>query len=239
MRIQEVKSQIEKLAKEFDLRYRSDWFKHLWISARHEILKEYIGDCPDPIYQKYGKDQKQRIENIEKFVKSKEFKKCLKRYGGQVSQKSELKKEEKWIKKIKDERLKNELLKFNQKLRNKFGENYFLTLMTIPKNKKEKEWQIKFCLRHEWIHILLESNKIHFQRISKKYWTYDEGINEYMGAYLDGELNKLEKFKEKENYPMEKKYWIYAIKLREIFKDKKNSKERKKAIFKLISNLKK
>lgn len=235
MNVQRVKSQIKKLAEEFNLKYNSNWFKHLWISVRHEILTEYIGTCPDPIYQKYGKTAEQRIKNIDKFVNSKDFKNCLKRYGGQVIQKSKLKKEEKGIKQIKDK----EFLKFHEKLKKQFGKNNFLALLTIPRNKREKEWQMKFCLRHEWIHILLHKNKIQFQEIAIKYWPYDEGINEYMGAYLDANLDNLEKFRDKEDYPIEKKYWIYAIKLREFFKDKNTPKERKKAIFNLISDLKK
>jgi hypothetical protein len=239
MTVRKAKSQIKKLAEEFDLKYNPNWFRHLWISVRHEILTEYIGTCPDPIYQKYGKTAEQRIKNIDKFVNSKDFQDCLKRYGGQVAQKSELKQEEKWIKQIKNEELKNELLKFHAKIKNQFGKANFLALLTIPRNKKEKEWQMRFCLRHEWIHILLDNNKIQFQEISKKYWPYDEGINEYMGTFLDGTLEKLEKFRDKENYPMEKKNWVYAIKLRELFKDKKIPRDRKKAILNLISNLKK
>ncbi|MDP4039561.1 MAG: hypothetical protein Q8P57_03210 [Candidatus Pacearchaeota archaeon] len=238
MDVQKAKSHIKKLAEKFDLKYNPNWFKHLWISVRHEILTEYIGNCPDPIYQKYGKTAKQKIKNIDKFVNSKDFQNCLKRYGGQVSQKSELKQEEKWIKKIDNEELRNELLKFHEELKNQFGETDFLALLTIPRNEKEKEWQMRFCLRHEWIHILLDKNKIQFQEIAKKYWPYDEGINEYMGAYLDGTLNKFEKFRDKEDYPMEKKYWVYAIKLRELLKDKKTSEERKKALLDLISDLK-
>jgi len=230
---------MKKLAEEFDLEYNSDWFEHLWISVRYEILTEYIRTCPDPIYQKYGKTAEQRIKNIGKFVNSKDFKDCLKRYGGQVAQKSELKQEEKWIKQIKDKNLRNELLKFHEKLKKQFGKTDFLALLTIPRNKKEKEWQTRFCLRHEWIHILLDKNKIQFREIAKRYWLYDKGINEYMGAYLDGTLDKLEKFRDKEEYPMEKKYWVYAIKLRELLKDKKTPKERDKALLDLISNLRK
>ena len=176
--------------------------------------------------------------NIDKFVNSKDFKNCLKRYGGQISQKSELKQEEKWIKQIKDKKLKKELLKFHKKLKKQFGEANFLALLTIPKNKKEEGWLMKFCLRHEWIHILLKKNKIKFQEISKKCWPYDEGINEYMGTYLDKKLDKLEKFRDKENYPLEKKNWIYAIKLRKLFKNKKIPKERKEVIINLLYDLK-
>lgn len=234
-----IKLQIKKLAKEFDLKYDSSWFGYMWISVKNEILTEYVGMCPDQIYQKYGKTAKQRIENIDKFVASKDFETCLKRYGGQVAKKSELKLEERLIKQIKDGKLKRELLKFNKKLKNKFGKTDFLALLTIPRNKKEKDWQMKFCLRHEWIHILLEKNGIYFQKFSKKYWVYDEGINEYMGAFLDGKLNELENLRKREKYSMEKKNWIYAIKFRKLLENKKTPKERKEAILSLTSKLKK
>ena len=239
MNVESIKLQIKKLAKEFDLNYNSNWFNYLWISVRHEILTEYIGTCPDSIYEKYGKTAKQRIKNIDKFVNSKDFKICLKRYGGQVARKSELRKEEKLIKQIKDKKLRNELLQFYQKLKNSFGKSDFLALLTIPRNEKERNWQMKFCLRHEWIHILLEKNKIQFQKINKKYWTYDEGIDEYLGAFLDGKLYKLENLRDREKYPMEKKNWIYAIKFRKLLENKKTPRERKEEILSLISKLKK
>jgi len=238
MKVQEVRYQIKKLAKEFDLKYNTGWFKHLWITAKSHILTEYIGDCPDPIYQKYGKNPQQRIKNIGKFISSKDFKVCLRRYGGQVVQRDELKQQKIWINGIKDEKLKEELIKLNNKLKEQFNKSDYLALLTIPRNEKEKKWQTIVCLRHEWIHILLNKNKIRFQTIAKKYWIYDEGINEYMGSYLDKTLGKLEKFRDRESYPIEKKYWIYAIKLRELLKGKNIPKKRKEAIFSLLSNLK-
>ena len=233
-----IKDQIKKLSKEFDLKYNPSWFKRSWISVRHEILTEYIGMSSDPIYQKYGKTAEQRIKNINKFVNSKDFKNCLKRYGGQVAKKKDLNKEEKLIEQIKDEKLKKELLEFQEKIRRQFERTDYLALLTIPRNNKEKKEQISI-LRHEWIHILLHENKINFQSIYKKLWTYDEGINEYLGAYLDKTLNNLEKFKDKENYPTEKKYWVYAIKFRELLKGKNTPKERKKTIIHFMHSLKK
>ena len=94
MKINQIKSQIRKIAKEFDLKYKAEWFNVMWISKRQEILTEYIGDCPDPIYNKYGKTAEQRIKNLDKFVNSKDFLNCLKRFGGQVAEKRTLKKEE-------------------------------------------------------------------------------------------------------------------------------------------------
>ena len=233
---QKIKYQIKKLAQDFDLKYHSDWFRYVWVPVRYEILIEYIGICPDTIYNKYGKNPEQRIKNICKFVGSKDFLVCLKRYGWQVIEKKELVQQGKSARQIMDRELRSELLSFYRILKGKFGDG-FLALLTIPRNKKEKELQLISILRHEWIHILLYANKVIFQKIDKKCWVYDEGINEFMGAYLDGTLNKLEKFRDKENYPMEKKNLIYAIKLRESFKDKNTSSERRKVIFGLMSDL--
>lgn len=239
MTIPQIKSQLKKLAEDFDLKYNAEWFSHIWISTRLEILSEYIGDCPDPIYVKYGKTPNQKIANINKFVSSKDFRDCLKRYGGQVASKSELNQELNWAKKIPNEELKREVSAFYKKLAVKLHKTSHIALLTIPKSKHEEYWQLKFILRHEWIHILLSKNKIDFQKAkSKAYWPYDEGINEYMGAYLDKTLTKLEKFRDKEKYPMEKKNWIYALKFRNLLKNCKTPKERRQTLTKFLKELK-
>lgn len=234
----EAKKQIRTLSKEFNLKFNPEWFEMIWIPKRIAVLTEYLGDCPDPIYNKYGKNPKERIENVDMFVNSNDFKKCLKRYGGQVSSKKDWNKELKWIKKIKDNQIKTELLIFQKKLKKHFKHCNYITLLTIPKNKKEREWQLKWCLRHEWIHILLDNNKIQFQEINKKFFAYDEGINYYMGAFLDNELELLEKLMWKEHYPLEKKGWEYAIRFRKLLKDQTSPIGRKKAIISLIEKLK-
>lgn len=233
-----IKKQIEQLANKFSLIYNSKWFAMYWVSNRIETLTEYLGDCPDPIYNKYGKTREKRIKNIDKFVYSNNFKKCLNRFGGQIFSKKEWKNELKWINKIKNDKIQAELLKFHYNLHNQFKKTDYVALLTIPRNKKEEEFQLKWCLRHEWIHLLLNKNKIHFQEISKKYLPYDEGINCYMGAFLDNETDKLEEFKEKENYPLEKNGWIYAIRFRELLKDADSPILRKKRLVALISRLK-
>jgi len=238
MTISKVKAQLKKISKDFALKFDKEWFKHLWISNRLEILTEYLGTCPDPIYQKYGKNPNERIRNLDKFVDSRDFKECLKRYGGQVAHRSELKQEEKWIKQINNKKIRKELLEFHAKLKKSFGKAKFLALVTKPRNEKERKWQLSYCIREEWIHILLDINKIKFQDIKKKYWPYDEGIATYFAFYLENKLNRLEKFRDKEKYPMEKEYYIYAIKFRQLFKNKKSPEDRKKALIKLLNSLK-
>lgn len=238
MNINKIKSQINNLAKEYNLNYKSEWFEFLWVSKREEILKEYTGTCPDPIYLKYGKTSSERIKNIDMFVNSIDFQKCIKRYGGQVASKDCLNINEMKFKRITNKIIRKELLNLNNKIKKKCRKNDYLALITKTKIKKELNWIYKNCIRHEWIHILLENNKIYFQSLSNKYWPYDEGINQYFGAFLDNNLTKLEKFRDMEAYPLEKKSWDYAIKFRKLLRNNNSPSERKETILKLIKTLK-
>ena len=141
MKAGQIKLQIGKIAKDFGFKYNKEWFDYMWISIRHEILAEYLGDCPDPVYKKYGKNSKERIKNIDRFVRSKDFKNCLKRYGGQVSDKKDWKQEKEWINQIKNDKIKKELLALHHRIKKKFAKTDKLALLSIPHNEKQKEWQ--------------------------------------------------------------------------------------------------
>lgn len=110
MEVSNILLQIKKLARDFDLKFNFKWFGYLWISKREEILKEYAGTCPDPLYEKYGRNATERIKNIDKFMDSKDFQECLKRYGGQVASKEGLKENEKNYQKIKNKKIREELI---------------------------------------------------------------------------------------------------------------------------------
>ena len=234
MKTSEIKNQLKKIAQDFGLKYNSNWFNVLWISKRHEILTEYVGICPDPIYQKYGKTAEQRIKNIDKFVNSADFKECVKRYGGQVVTRRGLEIIEKNYKKIKNLKLKKELLKLNKKIKDNLGKNKCLALLTRSKIKSEEEKIKTIILRHEWIHILIDENNLGFEELGKNiYWKYNEGLVTYFENYLDKTLKKLEMKLDRERYPMEKYYYLYGLKFRELMKNKKTPKERKEVILKL------
>ena len=236
----QVKKQIEKIAKDFNLKYKSEWFDFIWISIRHEILTEYIGGCWDFIYKKYGKTTKERAKNIDKFVNSGDFKKCLKRYGGQVCDLKGIKEDIKIARLIKNIKLKKEILDFYDKILSRLKDKNLkkIACITIPRNEKERKWQMNYCLKEEWLHNLMKYNRLHYQDKKKKYWVYDEGIATYFAYYLDKKLNQLEKDKNKEKLPDEKKYYIYAIKFRELLKTAKTAKERELILRKVYKNLK-
>ena len=70
-------NELRKLAKEFDLKFNKNWFKHLWISKKENILLEYMLMCPDSIYKRYGKTSFERAKHIEDFLSSRNFKECM------------------------------------------------------------------------------------------------------------------------------------------------------------------
>ena len=221
-----IKSQIKKLAKEFDLKYNPSWFRFIWVSSRENILIEFITGCPDPIYANYGKKPAERIRNMPRFIASIEFKKCLKRYGGQIVSKEVL--DKRTIGKIQERATRKELLGVYSRAR--LGKYKRVALLTKAKNKKQLYFLLKDILRHEWIHILLSRNNISFQSLNKKHWAYDEGLVEFMASFLDKDLDNLEKHMANEKYPMERKYWEYAIKFRKMLKGKIMPKDRKRTI---------
>ena len=194
--------------------------------------------CWDPIYTRFGKTIEKRIGNIEKFESSKELKKILKRYGGQAITKKEVVKGLKDCEKIKNIKLRKELLDLHKRIQSNLKENN-LALLTKTKNKKEKDSLLNFVLKHEWIHLLLFKNKIKFQTIADKHWKYDEGLVTYFDYSSEDDLSSLERKKKNAKYPTTRIYYAYAIKFRELLKGKKTPKERKKVLIDLLKELNK
>jgi len=228
-KIKELKSQIKRLSRDFDLKYNPNWFNFIWISKRHARYLEYFGMCFDPIYTRFGKTVEKRINNIEKFEKSKEFKKIKHEFSGQAITKKEILEGIKNCNRIRNEKLKRELLELYQIIYSNLKEDN-LALLTQTKNKKQKEELLNSILKHEWIHFLLIKNGIYFKSVSETYWKYDEGLVTYLEFYIRKRLSYLESMKKKIKYPSSRAYYVYAIKFRELLKDKKYPREKKKAI---------
>ena len=233
-----MKERLNKLAKEFDLRFNKNWFNFMWVSKKHARYLEYIGMCFDPIYTRFGKTIEKRLENMEKFEISKEFKKIKHEFSGQAITKKEVLENIKNCKKIKNVKLKEDLLNLHKKILKNIKEGN-LALLTETKNKKQKETLLNSILMHEWIHHLLIKNKIYFKSLSEKYWKYDEGIVTYLEFYIKNKLSFLESIKKKTKYPNQKQYYLYAIKFRDLLKEIDKPKERKEKIINLRKSLSK
>lgn len=230
-----MKRKLKQLSKEFDLKYNKNWFNFIWISKSHAKYLEYFGMCFDPIYTKFGKTIEKRINHIEKFEKSKEFKKIKKEYGGQAITKKEVIEGIKNCKEIRKKELREELLNLHKKIYSNLKESS-LIILTQTKNKKQKKELLNSILIHEGIHHLLIKNKIYFKSSSEALWKYDEGLVTYLEYYLKRRLSYLETIKKKTKYPNQKAYYIYAIKFRDWLKDIKEPKKRKQKLLQLVKN---
>jgi len=201
-----IKKELERLSKHINLKFQRKWFKVVWITKEQEILTEYLSDCRDPIYEKYGKSLNKRIGNLEKFYQSVDYKNCIRRYGGQVIPKKSFFGFRKFVGKIKNKKVREILLEFCDKIEREFQDANKIAALTETDIEKEKKALVYRILRHEWLHILLEENKIKF-----KDWKYNEGLITYFEFYLDKSLGDLEKISRRETYEFNKEYFRKAI----------------------------
>ncbi|MEK6807703.1 MAG: hypothetical protein AABX75_01610 [Nanoarchaeota archaeon] len=237
-----VHTQIIKLSAHLSLRYAPAWLSYIFVASKIKVLADYAGMCPDQDYQKFGTTFKKRLININRFITSAEFAKHAKLWCGQVISKTDYKLLLRACNKIKNKKLRNAFSKTLKKINLKFKNSDKVILLTnisllIKLNKKsELNWIIRFMLLHELIHILLSKNKINFQRKNSKYWKYDEGLVTYCDFWLQRKLFLLERKAVKFADKLEKWYYTYAIKFRDLLKNK-NPVERKKAILRMYKKL--
>jgi hypothetical protein len=222
---------LKKLAKDFNLNFNKEWFKFVWVTKEQEILTEYLSDCRDPAYEKYGHSIKNRMKNLGKFSKSREYKNLIKRYGGQMVSKKVIEEYKNISKRIPQKEISDKILKFSRKTSKKIGSANKIAVLTETKLKKEKEHLLNQILFHEWIHVLLEWNKLR-----PKNWKYNEGLVTYLQEFSFGNLDKLEIFRDKTNYDFQKQYFIYAIKFRNLLRGIKSPAERKKKLKNISKN---
>ncbi|MBU3923461.1 MAG: hypothetical protein KJ592_00935, partial [Nanoarchaeota archaeon] len=71
----------------------------------------------------------------------------------------------------------------------------------------------------------------------EKFWKYDEGLATFMDYYSCNRLGWLENMKNKTKYPSARLYYTYAIKFRDLLRDKKNPKERNRVFIDLKKKL--
>lgn len=233
MRIRKAKFQIKKIAKDFDLEYNPKWFKYKLVKKEDYILLNYLLGCPHPDYNKFGKKE-EKIRNIEKFLNSEEYKKLSQGVGGQVLSNKSIKYLEK-INNLLSNKARNNL----KKILNKIGKiKEDLSVITIS-SKKQDIIFLESLLIHEWTHTLLNKNKIerHFFKNLKGKWEYDEGLTTYLTAYAQNEINKLNFYATCPDLHY-RKYYIYALKFKNLLKGKNTSKQRKQAIINFYKSLK-
>jgi len=125
------------------------------------------------------------------------------------------------------------LLRFYKRLQNKFNSNKRLILINKPKSNK----LFKEVLLHEFIHELIDSN-----RINIKSFKWNEGITAYLTYYALGKQREFYKKLKSTKNKIWNIYSTYARKWTIYLKDIQNPQQRKNIILKkvkIINKLKK
>ena len=154
----------------------ADIFKKNIVSKQDCILLQFITGGPiPPEFNKFGITLKQRAINIDKFISS-----DMSLYYGDGLV-VDIPETIKIIKDIKNQKIKKKLL-FLLKNFKKYSKE--AVVLGKPENIIENK-KFSGVLYHEWIHVLVEYNKLTFHD-----WKYNEAFTVYLEHYLKTMDNK-------------------------------------------------
>ena len=213
--MRQIITRLRKISKDFNLKFDSKKFDVFFLPKEDVIIYLYLVGCPDKEYSKYGNTQAQRINNIEKFLNSKEFSILKKKYAGTIVEKKALQKMK--IRNIKNSNIRARSRKIVNILKNRRNR---VALLPVIRIKRERKFYINTVLFHEWIHTLLLSNGINFQKKTKSKWYLDEGLANYL--MLFSETGKSDVKIKTKNFQMKKGLLIWN----KLLKNKLSPKER-------------
>ena len=171
-----VFGKLKRLAMEFNMEFDKHIFKKNIVNKQDCILLQFITGSPiPPRFNKFGITLKQRAENIDDFLSSDKSA----YYGdGLVVDIAET---SGTIKAIKNQKIKKRLMFLLNSFNTYSGE---AVVLGKPENAVEKN-KITGVLYHEWIHVLVEYNKLTFRD-----WRYNEAFTVYLEHYLKTTDNK-------------------------------------------------
>lgn len=214
---------IEKLANELNFVFKKEDYNYIKILAEHKHLITFLKGRPYPESNEFkNRDVKERAGKLGLFLKSSLYKKLKNKGGGCVSSRECFNEELKSLNLIKDLKLKKLIKKIYKRLEKLHKKTKYIVIVTEYNER---------VLLHEYIHLLLKTNNIKFQKINKKYWIYDEGLTTYLEYYILGELNRLNKL----NITNDNMYKIY-IKNAKMFYSLLDKHKYKKIIIKKFYN---
>jgi len=240
LEIEEIRRNIQELAKNFDLKYKKELYKVTFLTSEEFTILQFLIGCPEPLYVKFGKNIQERMKNIDRFLDSRDFIKLSKeKIGGSVLDSKDIINFHKNISNLKDYWIKNKCKKILRKIKSSVTK--MVVVVTTTKNERQRKFLFNIVLFHEWIHILLFSNKI--RSIKPKQWVLDEGLTTYLQIFFENKKTNISKIIKKRLKIAKKDslYRIYArnaLKFNKILKNKKDPIERKRVILNYYKKLK-
>lgn len=189
-----VRKQIKTLASNFSLEYNGQYFIVNFLKNENVVLLLFLMGRRLSHAHPYGSTVSERIPKIYDFLSSQIFKDLVAAPLGVVVEKSTL---QTVLQKVKGDvqfRLQKlfKELKWGKQVQISKNTDTNLTVAVSEVSNAPESRKIKPILLHEWIHILLWSNGINFQKLGKEYWKEDEGLAKYLELYLEYRKTDLE-----------------------------------------------
>ena len=227
----DIKKGLEKIAKDFDLENHVK-LKYVEFSPRQMIIRSMIGN--DPTYENYKKKYHGDLTKaILDYLNSENYKKDIMMPQACVISKHELPRDLKLVSKIYDSKLKKELENIYSKIKNNMAGKKRLTLVWKNKPKISPDYVRDEIILHEFVHELLEENKIR-----PKSWKWNEGLVTYVTHRQVGQLKRIVEDEESQD-TLWYTYQTYARKWMKILGGTKSPEERKKLILRKLKVLNK
>lgn len=187
-------------------------------------MRSVLCGCPDPVYIRYGnKDYQNRHRALLNYIKSKEFKEECKKDQGCVISRQELRGEMRLLPKISDKTVQKEMRVFYNQIMVALKD--FKRISVVSRPSKKHSLSFKEILIHEFVHILLEENKIR-----PKSWKWNEGLVTYLTRYALGIHHVFERKAPLTESKMWNIYAIYTHKWAKLFRNIRSPQERVKVI---------
>lgn len=219
-----VLRKLKKLAEEFDMNFDISIFKKNIVSEQDCLLLQFISGAPVNGFDKFGTALKQRAKNIDRFLAS-DMSVYYNKGDGLVVNIAEA---FGVIKNIENPKTKKRLTILLNGFKAYCGEA--VVLGKPGKTSEREKMNSVRVLYHEWIHVLVDYNKLTF-----KNWKYNEAFTIYLEHYLktmdNRDLESLKKEVEEETSNMEhkKRYdivTIYMGRFIKLFSDKRTPEDR-------------
>ncbi|HUC39015.1 MAG TPA: hypothetical protein VL944_02705 [Candidatus Acidoferrum sp.] len=185
IKMKDQKLILEKIKQKADglgLEFNPKIFVVNFLTKRGVNIISYL--CMNPRYDKFGKNAKQRANNLTKFLHSEEIKEGTK---GTVVNKRSILQYESLLKDTEHMRMFEKLTKGF-----KFNTAGYGPLVERSGFDSVQKNEIIF---HEWAHTLLSYNKLGFYDTGEDRWKYNEGlaifVEYYLGSYHDRDVGSL------------------------------------------------
>ncbi|MCL4389132.1 MAG: hypothetical protein M1528_01315 [Candidatus Marsarchaeota archaeon] len=219
-----ILAKIKEKAEELGLSFNRRIFIANWVTKNEANIISYL--TPSPKYDKFGKTKQQRANNLGRFLRSRELRE-MDAKGLVVNKKSILDA----IRMINDPLHRKMIEKLANKF--KFNSQGYAPVVSRSEAGLEDSYDVLF---HEWIHALLNHNKLGFYDTGGNRWKYSEGltifVEYYLGNYygfdtgvLKGRYELVKKHGEKTSYDKLLKYFDIFAKLLENEKTPTGRKE--------------